>query len=314
MKKVISLFILSLLVSSSLFAQKTVDDLATATDDKFNFIIATDLGRNGYYDQKPIADLMGKTAEKVDIEFIISSGDTHHYQGIQSTTDPLWMTNYELVYSHPELQVEWYPILGNHEYRGNTQAVIDYSKISRRWSMPDRYYSQVHKLDNGESLRILYIDTPPLIDKYREESDSYPDAVKQDMKKQLSWIDSELTKSNEKWKIVVGHHPIFAETSKDLNERTDMQNRVDPILKKHKVDMYISGHLHNFQHLKVEGSDIDYITNSSGSLSRKIKPVKETQFCSPETGFIICSASDEQLTIYMINNKGEVLYKIDRKK
>lgn len=34
--------------------------------------------------------------------------------------------------------LEWYPILGNHEYRGNTQAVIDYSKVSRRWVMNER--------------------------------------------------------------------------------------------------------------------------------------------------------------------------------
>ena len=50
--------------------------------------------------------------------------------------DPLWMTNYELIYSHPELMIDWFPLLGNHEYRGNTQAVLDYSNISRRWTMP----------------------------------------------------------------------------------------------------------------------------------------------------------------------------------
>ena len=48
------------------------------------------------------------------------------------------MTNYELVYSHPELMIPWYPILGNHEYRGNTQAVLDYSQVCARWEMPAR--------------------------------------------------------------------------------------------------------------------------------------------------------------------------------
>ena len=48
------------------------------------------------------------------------------------------MTNYELIYSHPELMIDWLPILGNHEYRGNTQAIIDYSNISRRWNMPGK--------------------------------------------------------------------------------------------------------------------------------------------------------------------------------
>ena len=76
--------------------------------------------------------------------------------------DPLWMTNYELIYSHPELQIPWYPILGNHEYRGNTQAVLDYSAVSRRWQMPARYYSKVFEED-GATLRVVFIDTTPLM-------------------------------------------------------------------------------------------------------------------------------------------------------
>ena len=102
----------------------------------YQFILANDLGRNGYYDQKPIAELMGKMAENVDIEFVVAAGDVHHFEGVRSTTDPLWMTNYELIYSHPDLMIPWYPVLGNHEYRGNTQAVIDYSNVSARWRMP----------------------------------------------------------------------------------------------------------------------------------------------------------------------------------
>lgn len=281
-------------------------------EDSFNFIIATDLGRNGRYDQKPIAELMGETAKAVDAEFIISSGDTHHYIGVESVSDPLWMTNFELIYSHPELQLEWYPLLGNHEYRGNTQAVIDYSKISRRWCMPDRYYTQVYQLKNGESLRIVYIDTPPLIDKYRNESDKYPDAVKQDMDKQLAWLDATLKASTEKWKVVVGHHPIYAETPKDDSERADMQKRVDPILKKYNVDMYICGHLHTFQHLKIKDSKIDYVVNSSGSLSRSPKAIEGTVFCSGETGFSVFSATDKEIVLYMVNNKGEIIHEVKR--
>ena len=101
-------------------------------------IVANDLGRNGYYEQKSIAELMGSLAEQTDIEFVVAPGDVHHFEGVRSTTDPLWLTNYELIYSHPDLMIPWYPVLGNHEYRGNTQAVIDYSQVSARWRMPAR--------------------------------------------------------------------------------------------------------------------------------------------------------------------------------
>ena len=310
MKKIISLLLLTLS-----FIQVSSQNLIheqEGIESNFNFIIATDLGRNGKYDQKKIAHLMGETADKVDAEFIIATGDTHHYIGVESVQDPLWLTNYEHIYSHPELQIEWYPILGNHEYRGNTAAVIEYSKVSRRWCMSERYYTQVYELENGESLRIVYIDTTPLIDKYRKENHKYPDAKDQNMEQQLAWLDSTLNSSTEKWTIVVGHHPIYAETSKSKSERLNMQERVNPILQKHKVDMYICGHLHTFQHLQLKNSTIDYIVNSSGSLSRTPKAIKATQFCSPETGFSVVSANNRELKLYMVNSDGEVIHTVKR--
>lgn len=281
---------------------------------KFNFYVANDLGRNGYYDQKPIAERMGEMADKgVDPEFVLATGDIHHFEGVASVNDPLWMTNYELVYSHPELMLPWFPVLGNHEYRGNTQAVLDYSRVSRRWVMPARYYTQVFS-DKGMTLRVVWIDTAPLIGKYRREKDKYPDASLQDDNRQLAWMDSVLTVAREDWVIVAGHHPIYAETPKDAEERVDMQQRVDPILRRHHVDMYLCGHIHNFQHIRIKGSDIDYITNSAGSLSRKVKPVEGTLFCSPEPGFSIVSASKQQLELRMIDKKGNVLYTVTRSK
>ena len=61
-----------------------------------NLFIANDLGRNGYYEQKPVAELMGKMGEEIGPEAVIAAGDVHHFEGVISTQDPLWMTNYEL--------------------------------------------------------------------------------------------------------------------------------------------------------------------------------------------------------------------------
>lgn len=282
-------------------------------EDKFNFYVANDLGRNGYYDQKPIAELMGTMAEEIGPEFVLATGDIHHFEGVRSVSDPLWMTNYELIYSHPELMIDWFPVLGNHEYRGNTQAVMDYSNVSRRWTMPSRYYTKVFK-EEGTSVRIVWVDTAPLIDKYREESDTYPDACKQDMNKQLAWIDSVLTASKEDWVIVAGHHPVYAETPKDESERSNLQERLDPILRRHKVDLYICGHIHNFQHIRRPDSSIDYVVNSAGSLSRKVKSIESTVFCSGEPGFSVCSVSKQEFNLYLIDKTGTILHTVTRKK
>lgn len=312
MKKLILSAIAVLFVSFATFAQ--TPEVWSSLKKDANFFMANDLGKNGYYDQKKIAELMGVIAEKIGPECVIAAGDVHHFSGVQSVEDPLWMTNYELIYSHPELMIDWLPILGNHEYRGNTQAIIDYSNISRRWNMPGRYYTKVYEED-GTSVRFIMIDTTPLINKYREENKKYPDACKQDNEPQLQWLDSLLNEAKEDWVIVVGHHPIYAETSKEDSERMDMQNNVDRILRKHKnVAMYLCGHIHNFQHIRVKGSSIDYVVNSSASLSRDVNAITGTQFCSPETGFSVIAADKNELALHMIDKEGKVLHTISKNK
>ena len=286
---------------------------AAVSFSQIRLIVANDLGRNGYYEQKPIAELMGRMAEQDDVEAVLALGDTHHYMGVESVTDPLWITNFELIYSHPELQVPWYPILGNHEYRGNTQAVIDYSQVSRRWQMPARYYSKVFE-DDGVSLRVVFVDTTPLIDKYHKDTADYPDVAQQNMDAQLDWLDKELAQAKENWVVVVGHHPIYADTPKSSSERTDLQQRLDPILRRHQVNMYICGHIHNFQHVRIAGTRMDYVVNSSGSLSRQeVKPIEGTVFVSGEPGFSILSATKESLRLEMINQQGKVIHTVEQK-
>lgn len=307
-RKILS-FILLLTAGLNVYAQTA----ATELDGDVKLMIGNDLGRNGYYEQKPIAALMGKVAEAVGPDAFLALGDTHHYLGINSVDDPLWMTNYELVYSHPELQVEWCPVLGNHEYRGNTQAVIDYSGVSRRWMMPSRYYTRIFDND-GTRVKVVFIDTTPIIDKYHSNIGKYPDANKQDVEAQLRWLDNELSRDdNADWTVVAGHHPVYAQTPKQSSEREDMQKKVDPILKKHKVDMYICGHIHNFQHIRKDG--IDYIVNTSGSLSRPdVTPTNGTVFCSGVPGFSVLTATKDGLKLSLIDNSGNVVHQVTRSK
>ena len=279
-----------------------------------NLFIANDLGRNGYYEQKTIAELMGVMGETIGPEAVVAAGDVHHFEGVVSTQDPLWMTNYELIYSHPELMITWLPVLGNHEYRGNTQAVLDYRNISRRWEMEGRYYTKVYD-DNGVSIRLVLIDTTPLINRYHNSS-TYPDVDSQDIDAQLKWIDKTLNEATEDWVIVAGHHPMYADTKKDLIEQKDMQERLLPILQRYKskVAMYVCGHIHNFQHIRRGNDCIDYVVNSSASLARKVNPTEGTIFCSSAEGFSVVSATKKQLNLYMIDKKGEVIHKVEKTK
>ncbi len=271
--------------------------------------VVSDGGRNGAHEQKPAAAMLGQMADLQAPEAILALGDTHHYMGVQSTSDPLWLTNYELIYNHPELQIPWLPVLGNHEYRGNSQAVLDYSNVSRRWEMPARYYTRVFTdPKTGVSLRVVFIDTAPLIDKYRNTPEEYPDAGKQDMEAQLQWLEATLAAAKEDWIIVAGHHPIRGYTNKEQSERTDLQQRLEPIFDRHKVHLCIGGHIHNFQHLLHNGRH--YVVNAAAAETRPAAHGPETQFTAGVVGFSTITATPDTLTLTMLSAQGTPLHQV----
>ena len=278
-----------------------------------NFIVASDLDKRNCYDQQVIAELMGEMAKKIKPKAVIVTGDAHHGNGVKSAHDDDWKERFEDIYTHPKLQIDWYSTLGNHEHRGNIQGVVDYSKVNPNWNMPAPYYTKVFT-KGCVSIRFVVLDTPSLIEKYRE-SDKYANAGREDMSVQQEWLDKVLKGAEEDWVVVIGHHPIHADTKKSKSERTDMRKNVDNILRKHKnVEMYICGHIHNFQHLRDKGSRIDYIVNSSASEGRSVKYTKRTKYCSPETGFSVLTASKQKLMLHMIDKNGNVLHTVKRNK
>lgn len=310
-KRITLSLLLLLLMPSLLLAQRSLSEIAESADDGFNFIIVADVGRNGYYDQQTIADAMGIMADEGDAEFILALGDTFHYMGVQSVEDPIWLSNFEQVYRHPELMISWFPVIGNHESQGNIQALIDYSDISRRWEMPARYYVKHFEGEEGETIDLFIIDTCPLIEKYRQDP-KYIGVVGQEREPQLAWLEEELAKSTADFKIVAGHHPIHAHTSKDQIERDEMQKYVEPLLIKYDVDLYLAGHIHNHQHIRLPHSNTDYVVLSSGSRSRKVEAIEGTQFCSSETGFGFISIKNKVMTVHLLDKEANELYSFTR--
>lgn len=274
-----------------------------------NFMVVSDMGKSGASSQKNVSCVMGELAQLNNIAFIAVAGDPIHDNGVKSTDDPEWESKFENIYTAPSLQkIPWYVVSGNHEYHGNVQAILDYSKQSARWKAPSRYYAVKKKIGNSGECLLLFIDTAPLIDKYRE-NERYSDAGKQNIERELNWIDSTLAFSTDRWKIVIGHHPVFADTDKQESERSDMQRRVEPILEKRKTDLYICGHVHDFQYIKPEEKRVSYIVNSSAAVGRPASPIKGTLFCSSNPGITLCSITRGKFTFYFYNHKGEIIYK-----
>lgn len=103
------------------------------------------------------------------------------------------------------MQWDWYPVLGNHDYGGNPDAQVAYSKISRRWRMPARYYTKTFQIDGGNEVLVAFIDTNPLIPDFYKNKDYGPNVISQDSTAQKKWLDKVLstTSPKVKWKFNV---------------------------------------------------------------------------------------------------------------
>ena len=282
-------------------------------NEHITFIVASDMGRHEESEQSNIAKLMARFVEQNNIDFLAIAGDPIHDDGVQSIEDEEWKLKIEDVYTAQSLHsIPWYVVSGNHEYNGSVQAILDYSDVSERWNAPARYFSFTKKIGNSDDeCLFIFIDTAPLIDKYRYE-EPHSDASEQDMAAQLNWLERELSSSTVKWKIVIGHHPVYAKTTKELSERTDMQERVGTLLEKYGADMYICGHIHNFQHIKPEGGKVHYVVNSSASQSRPVHEIDEVEgmiFGNPDPGYSVFTVSPDSVRFFFVNHKGETVYR-----
>ena len=274
--------------------------------DSLNFLVISDFGGQGGKIQRDVAFQLGQIARVEKSKFIITAGDNYHLNGIPSASSPRWKSEYEDIYSSPSLMIPWYASLGNHDYVGNAHAEIEYSLISKRWKMPDRYYAHTEKINDHTDVLFVHIDTSPFITEYRNNDSTYH-VLGQDIYKQTHWIDSVLASSHALWKIVVGHHPIYSSVDNHGNTK-ELINSVLPLLQKYGVRIYFCGHEHFLQYL-VHG-DINFFVCGGGSVSRPVSDRDDVKFGVGSPGFLSMTLTPTLAKAVYFDDKGKSLYSI----
>ncbi len=271
------------------------------------FLIVGDEGGFASNDQKAVAAAMANEAGRIGAQFIVTVGDNFHENGIASATDPRWKTEFEEVYYQHPLQISWYPSLGNHEYRGNTDAELGYSNLSPRWKFKYRYYAQNERIDDSTSLLIVHLDTSPFLNQYKLAPTVYHLAG-QDTKRQLVWLDSVLTVSSARWKIIVGHHPIYSATPKGGNTQ-ELMDELLPILKAHRVPLYVAGHQHFLQHLRHDS--MDFVVSGGGADHSTVTQLRDdVVFGLSAVGFVSVTITPQNLQLDFVGATSAVLHTV----
>jgi len=273
-----------------------------------HFIAMGDWGRNGENYQKEVAAGMGKAAHDLGASFVVATGDNFYPYGVASTQDYHWIASFETIYTAQSLHVHWYPVLGNHDYASNPDAQVDYSKISSRWKMPSRYYSKTFTI-GADTLLMLFTDTDPMEKQMRGhpyDSIKYPQGA---VEKQLAWIDEKLETSKARWKIVVGHHPLYTGGwRKESADTKRLRELLEPRFAKYAVDVYLAGHEHHLEHIKPEGKT-HYIISGAASEARPVTKYPEIGiFAAADQGFATFSVSHDQILIQFIDHKDKILH------
>lgn len=271
-----------------------------------NFLILSDWGQRGNATQRAVASGMARVAESAGAQFVISCGDNFYDVGVTSLDDSHWHESFERVYQAPALQIPWYITLGNHDYGGNVDAQIAYSKYSARWRLPARYYAIEQPVDADTSALFVYLDTTPFLLRY------YPEGVEalnnvggQDTDRQLQWLEATLAESRACWKIAVGHHPIYS-ASPFHGDSPELQQQILPLLRRYGVALYCCGHEHDLQHTVVDG--LHQILAGSAADCRVTGRDERTRFSSSLPGFASVSLNRAQGSCRYHDAQGRVIY------
>jgi len=243
--------------------------------------------------------------------FTLALGDNFYMTGVKSTKDSKWKTVFENVYTQPFFQKRWYVLVGNHDYQSSVKAQIDYTKKSKRWYMPKRYYSFTKNLSPKETVQFIMVDTTPIYE--RKGGDP----------QQIRWLRKTLAASKADMIIVLGHHQIYSLSSSSAR----MRQALVPLLEKHKVATYICGHHHSVQHLK--SPKLTYIVSGNvgaqdavgrksvgqgGVRTKFVFPtLKQYKKCSPSyscRGFTIMTVNDlKTVSFTFYDSRNNELYR-----
>jgi hypothetical protein len=219
--------------------------------------------------------------------------------------------HFEKLYGEEHLGCPFYALLGNHDYGtavhemqpGRVQMQLDYTvnNPKSRWKMLAKWYAV--ELPDAENalVKIIMLDgcffpgalTP------REKID------------QRRWLKAELAKETKApWLWVASHYPMFSQCTK--RGRGDNQRLIEewgPHLQKHNVALYLAGHDHDMQHLRIDGYPTSFIVNGAGGAGNyDCEPSSRGFIDDEELGFNHFHVTADRIDVQFIASDGRRLH------
>jgi hypothetical protein len=232
--------------------------------------------------QRDVAAAIVQMGKAKPFDFGVTFGDNFYPKGMTSTEDPRWRDWWETLYG--PLGITFYPSLGNHEWYSDDGAIAEISYRSPTWRFPSPYYTHT-----AGQVQFFVVDTTEISEA------------------QAIWLDRETAASNARWKVVYGHHPIFApeRNGKAGAYMTYMQARLWPIIRG-RVDAYLCGHQHAMAHMSPREGVHFFMSGGGGAeLGKVSKRTPGALFAESRFGFLTLEGDEAKLSIAIFDTDGK---------
>ncbi|MEB3343175.1 metallophosphoesterase [Okeania sp.] len=237
----------------------------------FRFVSVADTG-TGKMPQYSVARAMKHYHSKFPFGFVVLAGDNIYPNGEIEKINDVFEKPYEYLL---ENKVKFYACLGNHDVRtDNGEPQVKYPNFN----MAGRYYTFEY-----QPIQFFALDT---------------NAKKEDWEVQLNWLEKELSNSKAPWKIVFAHHPIYSSGKYGSSQK--LISTLTPLFKKHKVQLYINGHEHNYERTRpINGTT--YLISGAGAKQRPVGRSEWTEYSTENFSFAAFDVYEDRLIVRGIN-------------
>ena len=227
-----------------------------------------------------VSDAMFEACAPASCQFATMLGDNVYPDGADGLDDTerfeeiLVKPLARLAHGRDDFRI--YSVLGNHDWhtsRSGARAQLEFLESTPPFYIDNYFYRVVPAGLEGD-LEIFAIDTEIMLagstvhklkakdgfweideNAYvspREQSVPQTDAERQ----MVEWLESALTQSQARWKIVIGHHPIWSSAGGKYAQSYALGKLILPALCLH-ADAYLSGHEHTMELHQYDCSGLD---------------------------------------------------------
>ncbi|MBI4081835.1 MAG: metallophosphoesterase [Candidatus Lambdaproteobacteria bacterium] len=265
-----------------------------APPEGLRFFVLSDTG-TGADAQYTVAALMERRARRRPVDALLLLGDNFYMQGVSGVGDAQWLAKIIAPYSQGSLApVPIFPVFGNHDYKGNLQAQLDFGLHSSKWRLPHRFYARTF----GGLLKLIAFDS------------NFTDLRFDPDRGAFDFLLRELeNREGARWVAVMAHHPVRSASRKGSRYSGGAYGWLLRPFLCGKAHVYLSGHAHHLEHRRVGACPTHFfISGGGGDETHPVHPDPEALYLHAGHGFLELEVTPQALVARFIEESGAEAY------